>query len=144
MIYSIKSVIVKWKKVNQARKAFHNYRAFYDVDRNNRFTVLLSYSDILKQEWENYGFVNLLYKTKTADFNGSKINVCLTGFCKMPKMQHAKHLEFAKYLANSISWIHLDCGFAEKIWTLWNISQASDFRNLEFVDFTTCFTDSKF
>ena len=50
MIYAIKSDRkMKEKIVNQARKAFENHRAFYDVDRNNRFVLLLSYSDILKQ-----------------------------------------------------------------------------------------------
>ena len=31
------------------------------------------YSDILKQNRENYGFLNLIYKTRAADFDGLKI-----------------------------------------------------------------------
>ena len=39
----------------------------------------------------------------SADFSGSKIHVCLTGFCEMFRMQNVKYLEFAKYFANSIT-----------------------------------------
>ena len=31
------------------------------------------YSAILKQNWESYGFLNLIYKTRAADFDGLKI-----------------------------------------------------------------------
>ena len=34
---------------------------------------------------------------------------------------------------STVFWIHLDCGFAEKIWTLQNTLQTPDFGNLEFV-----------
>ena len=56
---------------------------------NLRYYYLISIS--LNRIEKNYGFMHLIYKTKAADFSGSKIHVCPTGFCEISKMQNVKY-----------------------------------------------------